>query len=108
MPAKLLFLCSRNKLRSPTAEAIFADRPGIETDSAGLAPDAEVVLGVDQIEWADVILVMERSHRDRLNRDYGSHLTGKRVVVLGIPDDYDFMEPALIQLLESKCRPYLY
>ena len=34
----LLFLCSRNRLRSPTAEQVFAAWPGVETASAGLAP----------------------------------------------------------------------
>jgi predicted protein tyrosine phosphatase len=105
-PKRLLFLCSRNRLRSPTAEAIFS-RPGVETDSAGLSPDAEVILSPEQIEWADLILVMERIHRTRLNRDYGPHLKGKKVVVLGIPDDFDFMDPALVKLLESKCARYL-
>ncbi|MCW1883545.1 phosphotyrosine protein phosphatase [Luteolibacter flavescens] len=103
---RLLFLCSRNRLRSPTAEAIFA-RDGIETDSAGLSPDAEVILSDEQIEWADLILVMETSHRVRLNRDYGRHLKGKRIVVLGIPDRYDFMEPALVSLLEVRCARHV-
>jgi len=103
---RFLFLCSRNRLRSPTAEAIFS-RQGVETDSAGLSPDAEVILSPEQIEWANLILVMERSHRTRLNRDYGPYLRGKKVVVLGIPDDFDFMDPALVKLLESKCAPYL-
>jgi len=105
-PKRFLFLCSRNRLRSPTAEAIFS-RSGMEVDSAGLSPDAEVILSPDQIEWADLILVMEKIHRTRLNRDYGAHLRGKKVVVLGIPDDFDFMDPALVTLLESKCARYL-
>jgi predicted protein tyrosine phosphatase len=105
-PKRLLFLCSRNRLRSPTAEAIFSQRD-VETDSAGLSPDAEVILSQEQIEWADLILVMERIHRTRLNRDYGSHLKGKKVVVLCIPDDFDFMDPTLVKLLESKCARYL-
>ncbi|MGC4014312.1 MAG: low molecular weight protein tyrosine phosphatase family protein [Luteolibacter sp.] len=107
MPKRLLFICSRNRLRSPTAEAIFADRPGIEIDSAGLAPDAQVVLDTCQIQWADVILMMEPIHRQRLQSKYGEHLRGKRVVVLGILDNYDFMDPELIRLLEMKCGPYL-
>lgn len=106
MPKRLLFLCSRNRLRSPTAEAIFSRR-GVETDSAGLSPDAEVILSPEQIERADLILVMERIHRTRLNRDYGAHLKGKKVVVLGIPDDFDFMDPELVKLLESRCAKYL-
>jgi predicted protein tyrosine phosphatase len=107
MDRNLLFLCSRNKLRSPTAEAIFRGRPGIETDSAGLSPDAEVALSPEQIEWADLILVMEKVHRSRLNRKFGKHLAGKRVVVLEIPDRYDFMDPELVRLLEARCAPYL-
>ncbi len=103
----LLFLCSRNKLRSPTAEAIFAGRPGVEVDSAGLSPDAEVPLEAEQVEWADLILVMEKAHRRRLNRNFGKFLAGKKVVVLDIPDDYDCMDPELVALLEARCARYL-
>ncbi|MEK7952153.1 low molecular weight protein tyrosine phosphatase family protein [Luteolibacter soli] len=106
MSKRLLFLCSRNRLRSPTAEAIFS-RPGVETDSAGLSPDAAAILSPEQIEWADLILVMEAVHRTRLNRDFGPNLKGKKVVVLGIPDDFDFMDQELVKLLESKCARYL-
>ena len=97
---KALFVCSRNRLRSPTAEAVFATWPGVEPDSAGLADDADVLLSVEQIEWADIILVMERSHRTRLSRRFRRHLNGKRVVCLDIPDDYSFMQPELIARLE--------
>lgn len=107
MPKRLLFLCSQNKLRSPTAEAIFSGHPGVETDSAGLNNDAEVPLSVEQIEWADLILVMEKAHRTRLNRKFKSALAGKRIAVLNIPDDYDFMDPALIDLLKTRCALYL-
>lgn len=107
MDRNLLFLCSRNKLRSPTAEAIFSGRPGIETDSAGLSPDAEVPLSPEQIARADLILVMEKVHRARLNRKFGKLLAGKRVVVLDIPDDYQFMDDSLVRLLETRCAPYL-
>lgn len=63
----LLFICSKYKWRSPTAEAIFAEPPQVDADSAGLANDAEVRLSDEPIEWADVILVMENIHRTRLN-----------------------------------------
>lgn len=104
---KALFLCSRNRLRSPTAEAVFATWPGVETDSAGLSPDAEQRLDPDQIGWADIIFVMERAHRTRLARDFGRHLRGKRVVCLDIPDDYDLMQPELVHLLEVRAGPHL-
>ena len=106
MSLHLLFLCSRNKLRSPTAEAIFSGRPGVEVDSAGLSDDAEVPVSLDQIEWADIILVMEKIHREKLNRRFGEALAGKRIRVLGIPDNYGYLDPALIRVLESKCRGF--
>lgn len=103
---RILFLCSRNKLRSPTAEAIFYDVPSIEVDSAGLSRDAEVPLCEDQVEWADLILVMEKIHRERLNQKFAHLLANKRIGVLNIPDNYKFMDPTLVELLKVRCAPY--
>ncbi|WP_310629827.1 low molecular weight protein tyrosine phosphatase family protein [Paraburkholderia sp.] len=102
-----LFVCSRNRLRSPTAEAIFSSWPGIETASAGTAPDAEERVSSDHIRWADVIVVMERSHKARLAKQFGDSLKGKKIVCLDIPDKYAFMQPELIALLEQRAAPFL-
>jgi len=107
MKKRILFLCSQNKLRSPTAETIFADNPAIEVDSAGLNHDAEVPLSEEQIRWADVVIVMEKSHRNRLNRRFRHAMGGKRVAVLGIPDEYGYMDPSLVALLKARCASYL-
>jgi predicted protein tyrosine phosphatase len=104
---RVLFLCSRNRLRSPTAEQVFAAWPLVETDSAGLAADAEMPLSVEQLEWAELIMVMEPVHRRRLLSRHRDRLKGKRVVVLGIRDEYDFMQPELIELLLRKAGPLL-
>ncbi len=107
MKRHLLFICSQNKLRSPTAEAVFAEFPGVEVDSAGLNNDALVPLSPEQLQWADVIFVMETAHREKLRRKYQRHLNGQRVIVLNIPDNYDCMDPALVELLKIKVLPYL-
>ena len=107
MKKRILFLCSQNKLRSPTAEAVFAHNSAIEVDSAGLNNDAEVPLSEEQVRWADLILVMEKSHRNRLNSKFKNALAGKRIAVLDIPDEYDFMDPALIALLKVRCIAYI-
>lgn len=104
---RALFICSRNRLRSPTAEAVFAQWPNVETDSAGLAPDADTLLNTEQLDWAELIFVMERSHQRRLSQQFGPHLRGKRVVCLNIPDDYAFMQPELVALLETRAGPSL-
>ena len=102
---KLLFICSRNRLRSPTAEHVFGKIEGIETDSAGVAPDAENPVTAEAIEWADLIFVMEPAHRSKLNK---FSLRGKRVVCLNIPDKYDFMDPELIDLLREPYQTLLW
>ncbi|MBD8881443.1 phosphotyrosine protein phosphatase [Rhodanobacter sp. 7MK24] len=107
MTLRVLFVCSRNRLRSPTAEAVFAGVPGVEADSAGVASDAETVLDVAQVDWADLIVVMERRHKAVLARRFGAGLKGKRVVCLDIPDRYDYMQPELVALLEQKVGPLL-
>ena len=104
---RALFLCSRNRLRSPTAEHVFAAWPGVETDSAGLAPDADVPLSADQLDWADLIFVMERAHRNRLMARYKDHLAGKRIIALDIPDRYDYMQEELVRLLEARAGRFL-
>ncbi|WP_374274009.1 low molecular weight protein tyrosine phosphatase family protein [Brevundimonas sp.] len=103
----LLFLCSRNRLRSPTAEQVFAAWPGVETASAGLAPDAEEPCSAELVEWADIIFVMERAHRARLQRRFRPQLKRARVICLDIPDDYAFMQPELVALLQRKVTPHL-
>lgn len=102
-----LFLCSRNRLRSPTAEQAFASYPGVETASAGLAPDAEEQCSAELVEWADIIFVMERAHRAKLQRRFRAQLKRARVICLDIPDVYGFMQPELVALLEKRVRPHL-
>ncbi|WLS04559.1 low molecular weight protein tyrosine phosphatase family protein [Shinella oryzae] len=103
----ILFVCSQNRLRSPTAEQVFADWPGIETSSAGTNNDAENPLSAELIEWADIVFVMEKAHRSKVQTRYRSALRGKRVICLDIPDNYTFMDPALVALLKVKVPPHL-
>jgi len=103
----VLFVCSQNKLRSPTAEQVFADWPGVETSSAGTNNDAENPLSRELVEWADIIFVMERAHRAKLQSRYRAALNGTRIVCLDIPDDYQFMDPRLVELLKAKVPRHL-
>lgn len=103
----VLFICTANRERSPTAEQIFSTWPGVETDSAGISHDAEVQLSTEQVEWADTIFVMEKVHRTRLQKRFRDYLKDKRVICLDIPDDYPLMDMELIELLKARVRPYL-
>lgn len=100
---KVLFLCGKNKMRSPTAESIFCDVPGYEVLSAGLNNDANIPASVELIQWADYIFVMEKSHTDKLRRKFKKSLNKQRIICLDIPDDFKYMEEALIRILKSRC-----
>lgn len=104
---RILFVCGKNRLRSPTAEQIFADWPGIETASAGISHDAVGPVTPELLLWADTIFVMERSHRTRLSTRFKSSLSRARVVCLDIPDRFEYMAPELISLLLAKVPGYL-
>jgi predicted protein tyrosine phosphatase len=103
----VLFICSANRLRSPTAEQVFSTWPGVETDSAGISSGASVLLSTEQVDWADIIFVMEKTHRNKLLRRFRHHLKSKRVICLDIPDDYEFMDPILVRTLESRVGRFL-
>jgi len=99
---RVLFVCSRNRLRSPTAEAVVAGWPGVHAVSAGTAPDAEARVSADLVEWADVVVAFEAAHRRRVTKAFGPLLADTRVVVLGIPDAFAFMDPALVRTLRER------
>ncbi len=103
----LLFICSQNHLRSPTAEQVFANWPGVATASAGINHGADTPLSAELIEWADLIFVMEPVHRRKVSSKFRAQLGNTKLVCLGIPDDYTFMDPDLVRLLQDRVSRHL-
>ena len=103
----ILFVCSENRLRSPTAAAVFSEYEGVEAISAGTNTDCETPVSGDLIEWADVVLVMENSHRNKIAKKFRHLLKEKKLAVLNIPDDFDFMDPVLIRILKNRVPQYV-
>lgn len=101
----LLFICSRNKWRSRTAETIFKDRHGFQVRSAGTEPSARIKVNQKLIDWAEMIFVMEKKHRQRLQKNFTLDPDAE-VIVLDIPDEYQYMDPELIEILESSVMNY--
>lgn len=104
---KLLFVCSRNRWRSPTAEALFKNHPRFDARSAGTETGARIKVTACHLGWADLIFCMERKHADRLRTRFPEELADKPLITLRIPDDYAFMQPELISLLEEALEPHL-
>lgn len=104
---KLLFVCSRNKWRSPTAEAIYRHRQGLSVRSAGTEPSARFRVSSKDIAWADTIFVMEKKHKQRLLTNFPGETTNKKVVILYIEDDYKYMDEELVEMIKQSVEPYL-
>ena len=103
----VLFVCGKNRQRSPTAENIFSSDPRFETASAGIGADSDNPLTPDLVEWADIIFVMEKVHRQKLAAHFRTSLKHARVICLDIPDKYAFMAPELVQILKSRVSAHL-
>jgi predicted protein tyrosine phosphatase len=103
----ILFVCSRNKWRSATAETIFKSIPSHHVKSAGTAASARVKVNASLLAWADLIFVMEKRHRAQLRERFLSEIQEKNIIVLDIPDEYEYMDEELIELLECSVFPYL-
>ncbi|SMF66736.1 Predicted protein tyrosine phosphatase [Alteromonadaceae bacterium Bs31] len=100
----LLFICSRNQWRSPTAEKVFRDL-GYSTRSAGTSPNARHTVTAKDLQWADHIFVMESKHRDRIRASFARLVQYKKIHVLDVPDEYQYMDQELINLLKDSVPP---
>jgi predicted protein tyrosine phosphatase len=103
----VLFVCSRNQWRSPTAERVFRRHPLMSTRSAGTSPNARRTIGEDDLRWADEVMVMENKHRDRIAAAFPRLVEALPIHVLDIPDEYRYMDPELVELLELIVEPLL-
>lgn len=103
----ILFVCSRNKWRSRTAETVFKGRQDCDVKSAGTEPSARIRVSAKLIEWADLIFAMEKKHKQRLIEKFTELLADKQIIVLHIPDEYQYMDSELIEMLKSSVASYL-
>lgn len=104
---RLLFLCSRNHWRSPTAEAVYQNDPRVEVRSAGVSVAARRRVSEKLLRWADLVLVMEPWQKKKLREDFPELFHELRVEVLDIPDDYEFMDPILMEMIHDRVEPLL-
>lgn len=98
----ILFICGKARKRSPTAAAVAEEYFGQHADFAGLSADADERVTAEHLAWADVIAIMEKSQLARLKRQMGPHLAGKRIICLDISDNFEFMQPELVEIIKSK------
>ena len=104
---RVLFLCRQNRKRSATAERVFGKDPALDVRSAGTSEDALVRVNRRMLQWADVIFTMDGLQREALERMFPSHQSLDRLICLNIPDDFTFLDPTLVKLLEERVSEHL-
>ena len=104
---RVLFICRVNRHRSATAERIFCKRADLDVRSAGTSEDALVRVSQRMLEWADLIFTMDGLQRQALERMFPSHPALDRLICLDIPDDFTFLDPVLVKLLEERVNEHL-
>jgi predicted protein tyrosine phosphatase len=103
----ILFICSKNQWRSPTGEKIFKNHAELNVRSAGTSSSARKTVNAKDILWADIIFVMEEKHKDRLKAEFIRLVKYKDIQVLDIPDEYQYMDEELIDILAESVSSYL-
>jgi predicted protein tyrosine phosphatase len=103
----VLFVCRQNRMRSPTAERLFCKRPDLDVRSAGTSEDALARVNTAMLDWADLIFIMDAGQRRSLRRQFAHHPALERLICLDIPDEFTFLQPELVELLETRTAPHL-
>ncbi len=102
---KVVFVCSGNVDRSPTAEALLRSRKGYQAKSAGILPTAPAVISKELISWADQIFAMESIHKEAMLEIAPD--ASRKIVVLSVEDRYVRGDPELVRILREKLSTYL-
>jgi predicted protein tyrosine phosphatase len=106
-PCRVLFICRYNRMRSATAERIFSKRADLDVRSAGTSADALARVNAHMLDWADVIFIMDEEQRRSLHTHFKDHPALDRLICLDIPDEFDFLQPELVDLLHARATPHL-
>src|SRR5688572_29216212 len=103
----ILFICSRNKWRSLTAETIYKNSSEFNVKSAGTENAARIKVNSKLLTWADVIFVMEKHHKEKLLLNFPEETKNAEIIILEIPDVYKFMDEELIDEIKNGVSGYL-
>lgn len=107
MSLNVLFICTMNQWRSPTAEKVYAKHPRAQVRSRGTSSKARRTIAEEDLKWADVIFFMERKHQQRVASQFPGEMRYQECHVLDIPDEYKYMDPDLVTEIEALVGPLL-
>lgn len=106
MKPNILFVCGRNKWRSPTAEKIYKNDQRRNVRSAGISEKSNHQVNGNDIFWADLIVVFEHKYKSWIIEKFRDlHLL--RIKNMDIPDEYEYMNPELVEMIKDRVEDYI-
>jgi len=100
---KVLTVCSVNMLRSPTmAHVLSADPYNFNTRSAGTAECALIPVTEDLLMWCDEVVCADTEHALWIRNKMMEWMIDKPIIDLKIPDNYEYRNPELIELIKER------
>jgi predicted protein tyrosine phosphatase len=106
-PIRALFICHYNRKRSATAERVFGKDPRLEVLSAGTSEEALVQVNRRMLDWADIVFVMDGEQIEALGKMFPGDPALSKVICLDIQDNYHFLDPELVSILQQRTQPHL-
>lgn len=103
----LLFICSRNRWRSLTAETIYKKHKTIRAKSAGTENNARIKVNGKQLLWADLVFAMEKHHKEKLIQQFPNETKDLEIIILDIADEYKYMDQELIEEIQNSVSYYI-
>jgi len=100
-PLRVVFVCGRNRWRSPTAEQLYRNDPRLDVRAAGVSSSAKRRLSAKDLAWAELVIVMEKQHGARIRDQFRSEPNLPAIESLDIPDDFEFLDPELVRLIRT-------
>jgi predicted protein tyrosine phosphatase len=105
---RILFVCTANRDRSPTAEDLYTRDPRYEVRSAGVASFAVTPLDAELLRWADRVFVMcERLDQHQTQIRLRFPAIKATIVDLDLEDRWPRGHPELVHRLRKKLAPHL-
>lgn len=100
---RVLTVCSANMLRSPTIAHVLSAEPyNYNTRSAGIAGFALIPVTEELLMWADEIVCADSEHTTVINKMLQKLDIDKPLLNLRIPDNYEYRNPKLIELIKKR------
>jgi predicted protein tyrosine phosphatase len=105
--AHILFVFHHDRLHAPTPDTLLELPRQLEIRTAGVIEGAPQSLPVAELEWSEIIVVLERRIRALVHKRCKALGLERRVICLYLPEHIDVDDPTYAAAFRSRMQFYL-